>query len=213
MLTLARRLLLCCALLPCSVVGADEVGRHWYRYFDDQQQPVLSDTLSAAALRHGYQVLDANMNVIKDVAPPPDAAELARRQQLAEQQKADARLLSLYGSSSDARRQMQSRLEALQANIDIKQGALQRAQSEREQDTRHAADFERSGKAVPAGLLKHIAEEDQGIRSLQSDIAHLRTSMDSTRNDYSKVIARLQSLEMHQTSNAPNSSPNPASSP
>lgn len=213
MLSVSRHLLLWSSLLLCLTAAADDNARHWYRYYDDHHQAILSDTLDESALKHGYQVLDANMNVIRDVPPPPDAAELARRQQIADQTKADARLVSLYGSSADAQRQLQNHVESLQASIDIKQGALQRAIAEQNQETAKAANYERTGKTVPTFLLKHIADDQQQVQALQTDISHLQQSIQNTRDTYGKIIARLRFIEAHQATSNASSSPSPTSSP
>ncbi len=212
MLIVPRHLLPWCTLLLCLQAAADDGGRHWYRYYDDHHQAILSDTLDESALKHGYQILDANMNIIGDVPPPPDATELARRKQVAEQAKADARLLSLYGSSADAQRQLQNHVEALQASIDIKQGALQRATAELNQATAKAANYERAGQTVPAALLKHIGDAQQQVQALQSDIGQLQQTIQSTRDAYNKVIARLRLIEAHQATSHANSSPNSTNS-
>ena len=40
---------------------------NWFRYYNDKHQPTISDTITPEHISHGYDILNAQMQVIKHV--------------------------------------------------------------------------------------------------------------------------------------------------
>ena len=59
----------------------------WYRYYSPSGEPNLSSTITAQHLRYGYEALDRNMQVIKQVSPYlPDQYAQQKKEREAQKQ-------------------------------------------------------------------------------------------------------------------------------
>lgn len=166
-----RSLLMLGLLLPVLATAAE-----LYRYVDDRGVVVLDrHGVPPQHIGRGYQVLNEQGRVIREVPPGPTAEEFQRLQADRARASADAQLLRLYASVEDVERAEARRLAELDSIIGLTQGNLQALRSQQRNLQKQAADHERAGRGVPENLLAQIANMEQEQASLQRDLKRYET--------------------------------------
>jgi len=166
-----RSLLMLGLLLPVLATAAE-----LYRYVDDRGVVVLDrHGVPPQHIGRGYQVLNEQGRVIREVPPAPTAEEFQRLQADKARASADAQLLRLYASVEDVERAEARRLAELDSIIGLTQGNLQALRSQQRNLQKQAADHERAGRGVPENLLAQIANMEQEQASLQRDLKRYET--------------------------------------
>ena len=186
-------------LLSPAAFAADKTkAQTWYRYYDAKGLPTLSDQISETHIRRGYQILNGQMQVIRQIPAFDEVAyqnDKSKRDAAFKQQQEDARILRLYSSAYDAELARNRKTDALETSIGYNSIQLMRLKRFREDNVEMAAEMERSGKAVPAKITSQIALYDQQIAAVQALIAGERSEIDKVRATYAPIIARLTELE------------------
>lgn len=171
----------------------------WYRYYDENHRPTITQSITEAHLRYGYEALDRNLAVIERVPAEQERARLnverQKQQQQNEQRRRDEKLLELYGSAADAERARDGQLDAVQLRIDALMTKQNRLRSLRAEEAEKAAGFERQGRAVPAELRKNVAEQTRQLQAVDQDIRQQRQEQDKVRADFAPVIERLRAMQ------------------
>lgn len=166
-----RSLLMLGLLWPVLATAAE-----LYRYVDDRGVVVLDrHGVPPQHIGRGYQVLNEQGRVIREVPPAPTAEEFQRLQADKARASADAQLLRLYASVEDVERAEARRLAELDSIIGLTQGNLQALRSQQRNLQKQAADHERAGRGVPENLLAQIANMEQEQASLQRDLKRYET--------------------------------------
>ena len=166
-----RSLLMLGLLLPVLATAAE-----LYRYVDDRGVVVLDrHGVPPQHIGRGYQVLNEQGRVIREVPPAPTAEEFQRLQADRARASADAQLLRLYASVEDVERAEARRLAELDSIIGLTQGNLQALRSQQRNLQKQAADHGRAGRGVPENLLAQIANMEQEQASLQRDLKRYET--------------------------------------
>lgn len=187
-------------LLAGHAMAGDSDGARWYRYYNDNNQPSVSDRVTEEHISRGYDALDKNMQLLRHVPPqrrltPEElAAAKAARSAEAKRKEDDQQLLRLYSRPSDAEHSRDRQLEAIQLRIDFSTSSLARLRDSRTQEAQRAAVLERTGKPVPAPLKDSIANYDRQIQKLQTEIKARKAEQEKVRADFAPVIQRLQEL-------------------
>lgn len=197
-----------------GLAGAEQVAR-WYRYYDDNKQSNVTDSITPEHVARGYDELTASMQLIRHVGPqkaltPQEiAAAKAKRDAEAQRAKDDKQLLRLYSSPADAEHARDRQLDALQLRIDFSSNSLGNLRQRRAAEAQKAAAFERTGKPVPADLKQNIANYDKQIQSAQGEVAQRKADQDKVRAEFAPTIQRLVEL----TGKPASSTPAPAATP
>lgn len=176
-----------------------------YRYQDAQGNPVISSSLSNAAIQNGYSVLDSSGRVLKKVAPAPTREELDRKarqqaqqstsQKAAERQhKADQVLLRTYSGPDDAVRALHRKMRELNSVISLKEGNVSVLEDQLQNQQAKAANAERAGKTVSHGVMKKMQSLQHQINGAQKEIADQRQDIQKIKQTYIKKIKRLEQL-------------------
>jgi len=161
------RLMLLLGLLVPALAPAAEL----YRYVDDRGVVVLDrHGVPPQHIGRGYQVLNEQGRVVREIPPAPTAEEYERLQADKARATADARLLRLYASVEDVERAEARRLAELDSVIGLTQGNLQALRNQQDNLQKQAASHERAGRAVPENLLAQIANLDKEQASLRRDL-------------------------------------------
>ncbi len=211
-----HRLFVLSLLTLSPTLQAEEIpGAKWYRYYDENNRPNVTDTLSAEHIARGYDALSSSMQVIKHVpaqrasTPQEIAAAKAKREAELQQAKDDKQLLRLYSSPADAEHARDRQIDALQLRIDFSNNSLAGLRQRRAADAQKAATFERTGKPVPADVKASIANYDKQIQALQQEISQRKAEQDKVRTDFDPVIQRLVTLTGKPSRSTPAASSNP----
>lgn len=184
------------------VAGTAQAGSdaRWFRYLDDRKQPVVTDTVTPEHITHGYDELNARMQLLRhvDARPPltPEqiAAQKAKVAQAAQRARDDRQLQRLYAGPSDAERARNRQLEATQSRLEIASKALANLRQRRAAEAQKAASLERTGKPVPADLKATIATYDQQIAANQAEITSRTAELKKVNDDFEPMIQRLAEL-------------------
>lgn len=210
------RLLTLSLLALSPTLSAEEIpGAKWYRYYDDNNRPNVTDSLSAEHIARGYDALSGSMQLIKHVpaqraaTAEEQAAAKAKRETEMQQAKDDKQLLRLYSSPADAEYARDRQIDALQLRIDFSNNSLAGLRQRRAADAQKAATLERTGKPVSADIKKSIANYDKQIQAAQLEINQRKAEQDKIRADFDPVIQRLVAL----TGKPARNTANPANSP
>jgi hypothetical protein len=181
------RFVLAAACLLCSlpqVLAAATVTR--YKWKDAQGSVHFADTLPAEALQLGYDVVDAQGNVIRHVDRPRTAAErkadalasateAEAKQRAATAAAADRQLLATYPTENDLAVVHQDRLDAIDKALSNIRVSLADQEKGLDEQLAHAATFERDGKPVPFSVKQQIETLRKTIASQNAFISHRET--------------------------------------
>lgn len=189
-------LALCLALWAAPVWAAPAENKsepvQYYRYTNDKGVVVLNrQGVPPEFIAKGYQVLNEQGRVIKEVPPAPSQAERERLAELKEMAKSDAQLLRLYSTPEDVdRAKLRKREEILnlssvaRANQQSLRGQLNNLQAQ-------AATLERGGQTVPEHLLGQISNTRGEIADLDQQIQRLAQQQQDSDKAFDADRARL----------------------
>lgn len=197
-------------LLTSHAMASDADGARWYRYYNDNNQPSVTDRVTEEHITRGYDALDRNMQLLRHVPPqrrltPEEiAAAKAARATETKRKEDDKQLLRLYSRPSDAENSRDRQLEAIQLRIDFSTSSLARLRDSRTQEAQRAAVLERTGKPVPPPLKDSITNYDRQIQKLQTEIQARKAEQEKVRKEFTPIIERLREL-----TGAPGNQPQP----
>lgn len=161
-----RTLLLLGVICPVLASAAE-----LYRYVDERGVVVLDrHGVPPQHISRGYQVLNEQGRVVREVPPAPTAEEFARLQAQKARDASDAQLLRLYASVEDVERAEARKLSELDSVIGLSQGNLQSIRNQRSSLQKQAANHERAGRKVPANLMAQISNLEKEEQSLLRDL-------------------------------------------
>lgn len=184
-----------------TLAATDQAKAVWYRYYDNNGVANVSTSVSPDHIRHGYEALDRNMQVIRRNRPynaAVDAQQSAQREALARQREQDLRLKRAYGSTQIATAKRNQILENLKKQLNYQQEQLQQLQSDKIRFKRQEMEYHRKGQAVPAQLKSNLANNTQNIESVKKTVESLRNAYQKTDHEYTDIINRLKKLESNQ---------------
>lgn len=172
----------------------------WYRFYNEKNQPTVTDRITEEHTSRGYEALDKNMQLLRKVPPQRkltqaevDAAK-AKRTADAKRVEDDKQLLRLYSKPADAENNRNRQIDAIQLRIDFTTSSYNRLRDSRAREAQKAAVLERTGKPVPKPLRDNIANFDKQILQMQTEIQARKTEQEKIRSDFAPIIQRLSEL-------------------
>lgn len=175
-------------------------GARWYRYYNEKNQPTITDRITEEHIARGYDALDQGMQILRHVPPQraltPDellAAKAARAAE-AKRKEDDKQLLRLYARPVDAEQNRDRQIESIQMRIDFTSNSLARLRETRTKEAQRAAALERTGKPIPKPLRENIANHDRQIQQLQAEIQTRKAEQQKVMLDFAPIIQRLSEL-------------------
>lgn len=193
-------LLLAASLAQAAPAPQKDGRSRWFRYYDEKNQPTVTDNITEEHIVRGYEALDSGMRILERVparrilTPEEQAIAKAERDAALQRVKDDKQLLRLYARPVDAEQARDRQIEALQVRIDFSSNSLSRLRQSRAADAQRAATFERRGKPVPAELQQSISALDKQIKQMQSDIENRRAEQERIRKEFGPIVQRLSEL-------------------
>jgi hypothetical protein len=172
----------------------------WYRYYNEKNQPTITDRVTEEHIARGYDALDRGMQFLRHVPPQRTltATELvavkAARAAEVKRKEDDKQLLKLYARPVDAEQNRDRQIDSIQMRIDFTSSSLSRLRETRTKEAQRAAALERTGKPVPKPLRESIAGYDQQIHHLQAEIQSRKAEQQKVMQDFAPVIQRLREL-------------------
>lgn len=170
----------------------------WYRYYDKNGVANISSTVSPEHLRHGYEALDRNMQVIRKNKPYDakyeirNAAEIQRK---ARQQSEDLKLKRAYGTSQVAVNKRNDMLKKITKQIAMTQQELKTVENDYLILKQDENKYIKKKKPVPSDLKNRIHYNIQNTQNIKTRIESLQTEYRNTQAEYDIIIKRLKNLE------------------
>lgn len=170
----------------------------WYRYYDSKGVANISTSVTPDHIRHGYEALDQNMQVIQrnraynseaDIKQAPQRAAHAR------QQATDLKLKKAYGNSQVALTKRNDALAYIKKQIAFQQEQLKQLQTDRIYFKRQQIEHLRKAESIPSSLKNTIDNNQKNIEAKKLMIQSLQKSYRTTQAEYDNIIARLKMLE------------------
>lgn len=178
--------------LACAeLVSAAE----YYRYVNDKGLVVL-DRLGVPPefIERGYQVVDDQGRVVREVPPAPSLEERKRLAAEKTKAKSDAQLLRIYSEPADVDRARDRKLAELDGVISVAQSNLSSLRTQQANLQSKAAEVERAGRQVPEHLLVQIDNLKAEQAGVEKDIQRYRKNYDEAKAAFAADRARLVEL-------------------
>lgn len=187
-------------LLPTAMLYAqnETPKAKWYRYYDNKGIANISTSVTPNHIRHGYEALDQNMQVIKRAKPynaEADIKQAPQRAAQAKQQADDIRLKKAYTSSTTAKQKQIAMLSSIKKQIAFQQDQLKQLQNDRIMFKRQEMEFLRKGQTVPKTVKDTLIYNEKNMIQKKQSIHSLQTYYRKTQTEYDQIIARLKLLE------------------
>jgi hypothetical protein len=166
-----------------------------YRYVNDKGITVI-DRLGVPPqyIGKGYQVLNDQGRVIREVPPAPTAAEIEQRKADAARASSDQQLMRMYTSVDDVDRARDRKLAELDGLASVAKGNLQSLKMQQANLQARAADQERAGRQVPDDLVAQLSNLRSDEQRLQQDIARYQQLRIQAQNSFAADRARFAQL-------------------
>lgn len=164
--------------------------------YASQQQEVLNSEGITVQTLPGQKTPEQLAKEARDKAA---AEEQAR--QLQQQRVHDQMLIDTYTSVADIERDRDSRLAAIDAQINVTNAAISGLQKTLADYQQRVAEMARTGKPIPAPLQKQTDDTRQQLITYQKLLLKQVQTREDTRTQYSADIKRFQELTATQGKN------------
>lgn len=188
-----RALLGLLGILLAGQVGA--AGVEMYRYVNDKGITVI-DRLGVPPqyIGKGYQVLNDQGRVVREVPPAPTAAEIEQRKADAARASSDQQLMRMYTSVEDVDRARDRKLAELDGLASVARGNLQSLKTQQANLQARAADQERAGRQVPDDLVAQLGNLRDDEQRLQQDITRYQQLRIQAQDSFAADRARFAQI-------------------
>ncbi|MDE2307368.1 MAG: DUF4124 domain-containing protein [Xanthomonadaceae bacterium] len=191
------------ASLPVHAQNSSSVR---YRWHDEHGLPHYSDSLSAEAMKYGYDVVNDQGLVIQHVARQLTPEERAAANKLAAQQAAeqraekeradaDAQMLAAYPDEDSFRISQQQALDSIDQQIHTTQINLRSQEQALTDLLGRAADMERGKTPVPRFLADSITKQRDVVTGQRNILEHLQALRVQTAQAQIAELAHYRKLK------------------
>ena len=170
----------------------------WYRYYDSKGIANISTSVTPNHIRHGYEALDRNMQVIQRNRAYDTEADIKKaplRAAQARQNAADLKLKTAYTNSDVAATKRNDALVHIKKQIAFQQDQLKQLQNDRISFKRQQIEYLRKAENVPNSLKNNLDNNQKNIESKKESINSLQIHYRNTQAQYDRIITRLKALE------------------
>jgi len=173
-------------------------AKKYYRYKDENGNPVITTVITAEKSKNGYEIIDANGRVLKKVeggSPEEIKKKLEAEKLKKAQQDYDINLLRRFSFVGDIEAEKKRKIAELKATVQIVKGNLSAIKSELEGEYAKAAVIERRGEAVPEDMKNKIRAVETSARSIEELYKLRQEDIDKEEQVYEKAIKRFKELQ------------------
>lgn len=167
----------------------------WYRYYDASGKPTISTSVTANHIKHGYEVLNSQMYVVRRVPPSNQAIEKRQLQQAQanrNQQQELQRLRQAYGSSASAMRKRDEVLKKMNDQLTFYNTQYNQLLSTNRNLQSQQSNYTRQGQAVPVSIAQALTKNTQALHNISNNIRVLQQQINKTSTEYQQVIQTLK---------------------
>jgi chromosome segregation ATPase len=194
-------ILLLAALLDTSIA----FGERMYKWVDANGQVHYSNQLPPDAAQREREVINEQGRTLKVYQAPlsPEEkveakrlAELdARKKELAEKRaNHDRSLLATYSNIKDMYKARDGKISAIESLIQLTNSRISSTQIRQQRLTEEAANYERSGKQLPASLLSQISNLRNQVERNKEFVDDKKREIEDIRLQYDSDIRRYTEL-------------------
>ena len=193
----------CCALwLPVSTLSAAKL----YKWVDENGQVRYGDHIPAQYATRSNETLNPEGVVVDSKAAAKTKEQLAEENRLRElaEQKAridkerayqDRILLDTFTNEDEMVMTRAGKIEAVEANIRVTNGRIEKLKQRLAETNRRAANLERSGRPVPAELTRQIKDAHNQIQQNLDYIENRKLEQQAIREKFEVDIKRFRELK------------------
>jgi hypothetical protein len=200
------------ALMACVSVHAAQpssVGSIRYKWHDGQGMLHFSDSLSAEAMKYGYDLVNDQGLVVQHVPRQMTAPERAVANRLAAEQavkqaaaaqlaNAEAQMLSAYPDEASYKISQQQELDTIDQQIHTTQINLHSQEKALTELLGRAADAERNKEPVPRFLADSITRQRDIVAGQRNLLQHQQGLRAQTVQEQAHQLARYRELKAAQ---------------
>lgn len=210
-----RRLVTGLALiLSLTVAGvalsATATGPVQYRWHNAQGVLQFSDTLSADAIAHGYDIVNAQGVVVQHVPSPAErrAEQIAAQAQArldaerAHRQAADAQLLNAYPTEDALRSALQAQVSNISQSMSATEINLHSQESSLADMLQRAAEIEHEKNPVPPYLTHDIAQQRRVVEQQRLALQRQQRQRDAAQAAIAPQLARYRQIKLQAQAQA-----------
>ncbi|WP_374088583.1 DUF4124 domain-containing protein [Methylomicrobium lacus] len=205
------------SLLMFAVLGLTAwqtaYAKKMYRWVDENGKTFLSDQVPPEQVQHRREQLSDKGRVVQvtEKAKTPEQIALDRRLEalrkaqeevIAKQKVNDKVLLSAFRNLNDMQEALKKKMLAMDAQTMILRGNKNRAETELENQLKHAASHERSGEKIPAALTRNIDKAKAQIKTVEAEIEKQEAKKRQVKSAFDADIERYKFLT-HSDTEAP----------
>jgi chromosome segregation ATPase len=202
---LIRHISSCLLLLPALMVSSSAFGERMYKWVDENGQVHYSNQLPPEASQRKREVINDQGRTVKVYQAPLTPEEKIEEKQLAElelkkkelaQKRAnhDRSLLATYSSKKDMYPVRDAKISAIESLIKVTSNRIQSMQNRLLKLTEEAADYERSGKQLPASLLSQISNLRKQIERNKEFVDDKNREIEDIKHQFESDIRRYEEL-------------------
>jgi len=195
----------CLLLLPALLSGGEALAERIFKWVDENGEIQYGDRVPPKYASKERSLINDQGQTLKvyEAAKTPEqkaaAQSLARQQaeqkKLAEQQAVrDHSLLSTYSSEEDMLAARDNKIASMETLIQLTNTRLDSMQQRLTELTNDAAEFERSGKKLPEGLVNQMKNTKEQIRQNQEFVKNKEKEKVQFAQKFDADIKRYREL-------------------
>jgi septal ring factor EnvC (AmiA/AmiB activator) len=193
-------------LLAGVAAHAQKVNGNRYKWVDPQGLPHYSDSLTAEAMKAGYDVVNDRGMVVQRVPRQLTAAERAVANKLAKEAaakerarqdvaRAEAQMMSAYPDEASYKMSLQQTVDALDQQIRTTRINLQSQEKALTGLLDRAAELEQAKQPVPKFMVDNISKQRNVVAMQRNALARQQAERDSTVAAQARQLARYRELK------------------
>lgn len=197
------------ALLMSLAASAQNTGSIRYKWHDAQGLPHFSDSLTAEAMKYGYDLVNDRGLVVQHVprqltpeeravANKLAAAQAEQQRIIRERANAEEQMLAAYPDEESFRISQQQALDTIDQQIHTTQLNLRSQEKALTDLLARAADIERAKNPVPKFLTDSIAQQRDVVTGQRTALQRQQAERAQTVQQQIKQLARYRELKAAQ---------------
>jgi hypothetical protein len=188
------------ALASTPLLAQQKPGAYRYRWTDPQGLPHYSDSLSADAMKYGYDIVNDRGLTVSHVDRQLNPQERAAAQKAADAQAAakraadekarnDAQLLAAYPTEGEYQTSLKQELDTIDQRINTTQINLRSQEKALTDLLARAGEAERAKQPVPKYLADRISQQRNVVAAQRNTLEREQAERDA---DAQKMDAQMQ---------------------
>ena len=199
-------ILMVLALAASAAAFAQNTGNVRYKWYDGQGLMHYSDSLTAEAMKFGYDLVNDRGMVVRHVprqltaeeraaAAKVAAAEAARQRAAQELANTEAQMLNAYPDEESYKISLQQTLDTIDQQIHTTQINLRSQEKALTDLLARAADLERAKQPVPPYLVDGIAKQRNVVTGQRTNLTRQRAEKAKATAAQRTELARYRELK------------------